>query len=45
MTGKSFLLKHPFDREKHRMLELKVSHGNGLKANLSILSAFERLSI
>lgn len=50
LTGKSLSPKHPFDREKHQMQELKASRRNHLsirhmKANLSILCAFEKLSV
>lgn len=46
LTGKSFLQKHPSDREKHQMQELKASHRNRLsilhmKANLSILCSYK----
>lgn len=45
MTGKSFLLKHLFDREKPQTRKLKVCQGNGPKADSSILSTFEKLRI
>lgn len=37
--------KHPREKEKQQTLKLKVSRGNGLKANWNILSAFEKRSI
>lgn len=45
MTGKSFMPKRPREKEKQQTLKLKVSCGNGLKANWNILSAFEKQSI